>query len=68
MRGNATKFPDKRLSVAAAKAQMLQFLYGCRDDMLSRVTVDDLVTRYRTDRKTAEYELTIARQKRGAGA
>jgi hypothetical protein len=45
---------------------MIQFLYGCRPIVLGAVTVDDLVNRHGLDRRSCEYELTIARQKRAA--
>lgn len=67
-RGNAQRYPDKQLSVAAAKGEMVSFLYTCRPDRLADVTVDDLVARHRVDAKVAEYELTIARQKRSGEA
>lgn len=64
MRGNATKFPDKRLNVANAKAQMVQELCSCTDSRLAQLTVDSLVARFRVDRKAAEYALVIQRQSR----
>ena len=50
----------------AARAQLAGFLYGCRFQMLADITVDTLHQRYRVSRKVAEYELTIARQKRAS--
>jgi hypothetical protein len=64
MRGNASKFASKQLSVTEAKAQMLQLLCGCTDQRLAALTVDGLMASFRVDRKTAEYHLTIARQNR----
>lgn len=48
-----------------AKQAMVQFLYVCRPERLSTITVDQLQQRHGVPRKIAEYELTIARQKRG---
>lgn len=55
--------PQKR-TVQDKRTTMIQFLYGCRPVVLGTVTVDDLVNRHGLDRKSCEYELTIARQKR----
>lgn len=64
MRGNASRFPNKQLGAAEAKGQMLALLHGCTDARLAALTVDGLMASYRVDRVTAEYHLTIARQKR----
>lgn len=66
--GNASRFPDKRMSKEQAHGQMMMLLYGCTPPALAGLTVDMLVGSYRVDRKSAEYELTVARQKRGAAA
>lgn len=68
MIGNASKYPDKRLTVAAAKAQLAQFLYGCREEALARVTVGELALRFRVDPKTIAVDLAAAREKRGVAA
>lgn len=66
MRGNAQRYPDKRLSAMEAKAQMIAFLCNCRDEMLAAVTVDELCRRYRVGEREAEYQLILARQRRVA--
>mgnify|MGYP003387603640 CR=1 FL=1 len=67
MRGNASKYPDKQRTAADRRGEMALYLYQSRDSAFAVVTVDELVARYGVDRKTAEYELTIARQKRAGG-
>ncbi|UIJ43778.1 hypothetical protein LZK98_11815 [Sphingomonas cannabina] len=57
-----------QLGASEAKAQLIARLYGCTDAALARLTVDDICRFHRVDRRLAEYELTIARQKRGVGA
>lgn len=42
------------------------FLYSCRKEALAAISADQLVTRCGVTPKVAEYELTIARQKRAA--
>lgn len=65
MRRPQRSFPKPDITVAQAKVQLTQFLFGCRPQALADVTVEQLVCRYRgLDARTAEYELTIARQKR----
>jgi hypothetical protein len=49
---------------AVAKGKLMAFLYQCTPVVLATITVDNLVARYRVDRRTAEYELIVARQKR----
>lgn len=66
--GNASRYPDKRLSVAESRAQMVAFLCNCTDAILAGATVDQLCSRFRVDARTAEYQLTIARQRRAARA
>jgi hypothetical protein len=56
--------PKAEITVAQAKGQLLAFLYQCHASALKGVTLDELVQRYRVDRRTCEYELTIALQKR----
>lgn len=50
-----------------AHQAMIDFLYVCRPERLAAVTVDQLQQRHGVTRKLAEYELTIARQKRAGG-
>lgn len=64
MRGNTTRHPDNRITVAQAKAQMMQELCSCTDARLAQLTVDMLVARFRVARKDAEYALVIQRQRR----
>lgn len=68
MRGNASKFPDKRESQRSAKARMVAMLYGCRPAALDRFTVDGLAATHSVPVREVEYELTIARQKRAGEA
>lgn len=59
---------QQSLTQQQAKTQLVAYLYGCRAEMLTAITVGQLCRTYRVDERTAEYELTIARQKRGAAA
>ena len=52
------------VSNVKALAQLKSLLYGCTDERLASFDVDFLCRTHRVDRRTAEYELTIARQKR----
>lgn len=63
MRHSANHHPS-RVTIDQSTAQLRSFLYMCQPNRLAAVTVDDLVARYRIKPKVAEYELTIARQKR----
>lgn len=66
-RGSAAKYPDKQLSAAQAKAQLMALLYTCRPERLAQLTIDSLASMYRVNRREIEYELTIARQKEAEG-
>lgn len=55
---------DSAVTVATARAQLKSMLANARS--LDGMTVETLVRSYRVPRKEIEYELTIARQKRGA--
>lgn len=66
MRGNASRFADKQIGAAQAKAGLVALLTNCTDANLAAFTVDGLTRMYRVDAKTVEYELTIARQRREA--
>lgn len=61
MRTNAK---DSAVTVATARAQLKAMLANARS--LDHLTVDQLVRSYRVPLKEIEYELAIARQKRGA--
>jgi len=52
------------ITLAEAKAQMMDFLYGCRLHKLNAVTVDELHRRHRVPRAVIEHELATARQVR----
>lgn len=54
------------ITVAAARAQLKAVLANARS--LDHFTVDQLARCYRVSAREIEYELTIARQKRGASA
>jgi hypothetical protein len=64
MRGNASRFPDKQLSVAAARVSLKTMLASARS--LDSFTVDGLARMFRVPEKEIEYELMIARQRRQA--
>jgi hypothetical protein len=61
VRGNASKYPDKRISVAGATAQFETWLASASPEMIGRATVDQLEARYRIDRRYLECKLS-ARQ------
>lgn len=61
MRTNAK---DSAVTVATARAQLKAMLANARS--LDHLTADQLVRSYRVPLKEIEYELAIARQKRGA--
>jgi hypothetical protein len=52
------------ITVASARAQLKAMLANARS--LDHLTVEQLVRSYRVPLKEIEYELAIARQKRGA--
>jgi hypothetical protein len=64
MRGNASRYPDKRESAANAKARLIQMLYCCRPSALAGYTPDGLAATHRVPVKDCEYLLIVARQKR----
>lgn len=64
--GNASARPDKKMSQAQAKTQLMLLLENCTDGALAGFTVDRLLQTHNVDRKTAEYGLLIARQRRAA--
>lgn len=47
MRGNAKKYPDKQISVAGARNNLLALLMGCTDAKLASFTVDGLTGLFR---------------------
>lgn len=55
-----------QINPAIALTQVRMLLAGCTDVALQAMTVERLVSSYQVDRKTAEYELTIARKRRAA--
>lgn len=57
---------DPRMTAEQGTAQLKSLLYSCRPEQLSTYTVEQLTRMYRVDTRVAEYELTIARQKRAA--
>ncbi|QJR01150.1 hypothetical protein HH800_02405 [Sphingobium yanoikuyae] len=52
------------ITVASARAQLKAMLANARS--LDHLTVEQLVRSYRVPPREIEYELTVARQKRGA--
>lgn len=65
MRGNTGMLARHVRTRADRKTEMTLFLYQCTDAALAATTEGDLIARYGVDRRTVEYELTIARRKRG---
>lgn len=57
------QFGSKKITGIEHIAQMKTFLHTARS--LDAVTIDSLRRMYGVDARTAEYELTIARQARG---
>ena len=62
MRGNASRFPDRKQSHAAGLAAMKTMLCNARS--LASFTPESLCRLYPVTAKEATYELQIARQKR----
>jgi len=57
--------PKHEVSAKEGAGQLVAFLYRCTPSMLAGATPADLVNRHRgVTLKQAEYELTIARQRR----
>ncbi|MBE7186046.1 MAG: hypothetical protein INR68_16740 [Methylobacterium mesophilicum] len=56
--------PQKEVTAAQAKTQLMTLLYSARPAALATFTVEDLCRMYRVPERVVEYELTIARQKR----
>lgn len=65
MRYNASRHPDKRETQVNAKARLVSILYGCTAQRLAQFTAEGLAATHNCDVRVCEYELTIARQKRG---
>lgn len=57
-------FARKALTADDKRAALVAALYSCRPHMLPSLTVDQLMARHGCDRKTTQYELMIAQQKR----
>lgn len=64
MRGNASEYPDKQLSVASARSQLSQLLAGCTDEKLAGFTADSLAKMYRVKMTDIEAMLHTARTAR----
>ena len=60
------RFGSKTVTQAGALAALRGLLCSARS--IDDLTPDRLVSMYRVDRQTAEYELTMARQRRAAPA
>lgn len=63
-RGNASPYPNRKVSGAVAKAQLLEKLSNCRPHMLATYTAEELARWHNVPVKECEYHLTIARQRR----
>lgn len=57
-------FPDKRISAAAAKAQLAMMLCNCRDDRLASFTAQGLACQYRVRLGDIETMLDNERERR----
>ena len=64
MRGNASRFPDKRISAKAAEAQLAMLLSGATDERIAAMTVDGLATMFRVDRRVIECKLSAEQGRR----
>lgn len=63
MRGNASKYPDKKLSQAQAEASLVMYLTNVAPALRARITVDSILSKYAVSRKVAEYRLTLAQNR-----
>lgn len=63
MRGNASRYPDKRLGRVDAEAQMVAYLCGVTRPLRAAITVDSLVARFNVTPKTAQYRLMLQQQR-----
>ena len=61
-------YGSKTVTARSARTQLIQLLYSCTPERLAALTVDALVSMYRVDRREAECELIVARQKRAGEA
>ena len=64
MKGNASRFPDKRISAAAARAQLATMLAAMTDERLRSHSVDSLAAINRTPKAEIAAMLQEARQRR----
>lgn len=64
MRGNASRYADKKETQANARARLSRMLYTCRPHMLATFTPDQLAATHNVPVKECEYALIVARQKR----
>lgn len=62
------RYPDKRESVESATVRLKTLLAGCTDLALAAFTVEHLAATHNVPVKVCEYELLMARQRRGCAA
>lgn len=63
MRGNASRYPDKRESAASAEARLCTYLTMARPHMRAGITVDTILATHAVSAKTAQYRLMLAQQR-----
>lgn len=64
MRGNASKYPDKRMTHAAAEAQLRILLVGATDQRVAAMTVEGLARMYACPARVVECLLLAEQGKR----
>lgn len=64
MRGNATRYPDRKMTQAAAERQLNDALLNARDEALERMTVEGLHKMFNVDLRLIECKLLAARAAR----
>lgn len=63
MRGNASRFPDKRESQASAEARLQLFLANVRPHLRDAITVETILATHAVSHKVAQYRLALAQQR-----
>lgn len=63
MRGNASRYPDKRESAASAEARLISYLTMVRPHLRAGITVDTILATHAVSPKTAQYRLMLAQQR-----
>lgn len=60
MRGNASKYPDKKMTQAQAETGLIMFLTNARPAMRPGITVESICRSYAVSARVAEYRLLLA--------